>query len=654
MTEYNGFTVVRLLAEWMMSTHEDGDSVGTGAGSGRSPGDGDHRQFDDNPSNVPGQRSGKRIRMTDYDEISSDEEERVRRGRKRRMPSDYAYDSRSDYDMDYDRRGSGYPPYYQGPGYGPPSQNWYGGYGPSYGGGFHMSGPPPNMPPPPPSQQYTMNRLPGPPATGVQSSVLQDLSQGNPGLQDMINKAIDQYFSNMVVMDNTQTVLPPTPTPTPPPTATVTSGTVDSMSSVPVTSLPPATVTSDTVDSAPSAVTLVTESAGSSVKNQESKLESSSTTVSSDSTAVVENMETSVGVTEGGLVDYEQSEEEDGYVYTDGLDSECDSDNDEDRLAKDYKEKIKRIRIMSNLSEPSTQEGEKKSTARSLDIEGTRVRYLLPASSDFIMDRFDNYLKLVKGESSKKKVNPMDRASFPALYSPRMANYQVEDCPWKVSFLESDGSLYKSKIYPSENNPPFKCKAKQILDLETNNREALSVGSYTDTFLWAGKRKLQNISKKLNAQLKNEEEPVLEKEQMENLHKDAKEALGYLGSAAKGLNDIIKMTVDRVCTLGLMRRDSWFQAFDQSLGRPERLKLRQAELNGNFLFGEDMVQEAIKSVKEDMSDRVKEVILKSAAEKKSSGGFKGSGNNFRSQEQSSSQNKSKNKGKGLWYKGYGG
>ena len=244
----------------MMSNREDDDSVGTVADTDRSPGGGDHRNMDNDPSNVQGQRSGKRIRMTDYDDVSSDEEERVRsRARRRRMHSDYGYDTRSDYDMDYDRRGSGYPPFYQGPGYGPPSNSWYGGYGPGYGGGFPMSGPPPNMPPPPPSQQYTMNRLP--PTPGVQAGVLQDLSQGNPGLQDMINRAIDQYFSNVVVMDNAHTGLPPSPIPTPPPTATVTAGTVDSVLSVPVTSLPTETVTSGTVDSALSVpVTAVTTS----------------------------------------------------------------------------------------------------------------------------------------------------------------------------------------------------------------------------------------------------------------------------------------------------------------------------------------------------------------------------------------------------------
>ena len=110
-----------------MSNVEDNDSVGTAADHGQSSGDGNTIQHGNDPSNGNGQRSGKRIRITDYEDVSSDEEERVRsgRGRKRRMPSEHSYDSRNDYERDFDRRGPGYPPYYQGSYYGPPELVWW-------------------------------------------------------------------------------------------------------------------------------------------------------------------------------------------------------------------------------------------------------------------------------------------------------------------------------------------------------------------------------------------------------------------------------------------------------------------------------------------------------------------------------------------------
>jgi hypothetical protein len=75
---------------------------------------------------------------------------------------------------------------------------------------------------------------------------------------------------------------------------------------------------------------------------------------------------------------------------------------------------------------------------------------------------------------------------------------------------------------------------------------------------------------------------------------------------------MVKMTVDRIGSQVLVRRDTWLTAVNKSVPRTEKLKLREADLNGKFLFGADLVEKAKSSVADEVRDKVHEKFLKTS------------------------------------------
>ena len=82
-----------------------------------------------------------------------------------------------------------------------------------------------------------------------------------------------------------------------------------------------------------------------------------------------------------------------------------------------------------------------------------------------------------------------------------------------------------------------------------------------------------------------------------------------MDSAAKGLNDLIKMTVSRIGLHVLVRRDNWISHFTTSPSIDAKHKLREASLNEDGLFGSKLLTEVLKTVKEDKHDEVQDAFL---------------------------------------------
>ena len=289
-----------------------------------------------------------------------------------------------------------------------------------------------------------------------------------------------------------------------------------------------------------------------------------------------------------------------------GEESNAEEDDMDDPELGQYRKKIRKLRSMFGLSEPSLPK------TGSLSVESTRrVKYLLPHKSDY-MEMFEEYMDQVKGAKHGKKMIPMEQDHIPAKFSPKMGNYEVEECPWNNEELKVDPNLHNNEaLWPNNENPQLRVRSKHLRHWETSNRESMSVASYTESFLWAGQEKLREIIGKLDNRRYTKDQ-TMSWAHIENCIGDVAETLDFLQSAAIGLKDIVKMTVDRIGSQVLVRRDTWLGAFPKTLPRAERLELRQASLNGEFLFGNELVEKANEVVSNQVRDQVNNRFLKVA------------------------------------------
>ena len=309
-------------------------------------------------------------------------------------------------------------------------------------------------------------------------------------------------------------------------------------------------------------------------------------------------------VDEWESVDEEDEEEE--------YDEDAEEDEtEEDKEDRKYSKKIARLREMMKL--PPVQENKQKNTKTKSNANvPVKTIPVLPASSDAFMNLFDMYVDDVKGKptSTKKKNNSKDTGQFPSLFTPKMKFYEVEDCPWKENFLDSDKKLYHSALYSFNGNPEFKMShVQQLLNWEGSNRKSLNVCSYVDNFLWGVMKHLKVMKRKLKSR-QYEEEPSLSIEHIEDLYWQVGESLNFLDSAAKGLNDLIKMTINRIGSQVLIRRDNWFNNFTTVPSSFVTSSLRQSDLNNDGLFGEALLLSLLKDVKDDKQDDVQDAFLR--------------------------------------------
>lgn len=318
--------------------------------------------------------------------------------------------------------------------------------------------------------------------------------------------------------------------------------------------------------------------------------------------------------------DWESYEEDDDEDEDD--EEEVDEDeNEEEKSLRKYRNKISRLREMLKLP---VQESKEKVYNPKSDTVPVKITPVLPASSEGTSNLFDQFVNDVNGKSTQKKKRqvPKEMGTFPTNYLPKSKFYEVEDCPWKDTVPDSDPLLYNSSLYKSHDHPNFNMSILRLFDWEESNRKSLNVASYVDHFMWGVQKHLKVMKRKLGSR-RYEEDPTLAFEQIEDLYWQVSESLGFLDSAARGLNDLIKMAVSRIGNQMLVRRDNWFSQFTSSPGRSVYLSLRGAGLNEDGLFGSELMEKAIKSMKEDKHDDVQDAFLTGGAP--SGSGFQGRG-----------------------------
>ena len=347
--------------------------------------------------------------------------------------------------------------------------------------------------------------------------------------------------------------------------------------------------------------------------------------------------ENEVVVLEENLNDNESEgeEDQDWYEEEDIEEDEQEDNSIESKEFKKFKNKVKRVRKFLGLPET---ESISASAARS-ELEAVQMsRACLPKSSVVFEDAFDRLIHDLKGlhfpkdkQKKGKKVAPKlkDVGVMPKLFVPNMDHYEVEECPWKEAFLDSDAALYGSSLYKKDANPSFEMSVKNLLDLEDSNRKSLNVLSSLDMFLWVGNCYVDNLKKKLKTAKKaidvDNPKVILGEEHLEDLLADCKESMSMLNSAAKGVTDLVKMTVGRVSRQVLIRRDNWFKEFTTKPSRNVRLLLRHGDFNGDGLFGSDVLDRALTLTKQDKQDDVQDHLLQgtSQGENKGRGSFRG-------------------------------
>ena len=143
------------------------------------------------------------------------------------------------------------------------------------------------------------------------------------------------------------------------------------------------------------------------------------------------------------------------------------------------------------------------------------------------------------------------------------------------------------------------------------------MASYLDMFLWAGKKRLKEMKEKMET--KQTKDAVMVFEEIQDLWNDVDQALGFLQSAAKGLQDIVQATVGRVSTQVLVRRDAWISRMSRSLPGVEKRKLRVVDFNEKKVFTSSSLEHAKSQVKDDKASKVQDKILGANIEVKSKG-----------------------------------
>ena len=264
----------------------------------------------------------------------------------------------------------------------------------------------------------------------------------------------------------------------------------------------------------------------------------------------------------------------------------------------------------------------------------------LPASANFVkeFDRWMGELKADEGSvrSKKKPGEPYDINTFPKRVHPKMVNYEIADCPWKVHGQSFDRRLLQSVLYHGKEAPQIKVKAARLKDWETSQREMLSMLSYMDLFTAASIELVRGMAVSLEedeATHKTAVQELLTKlaskgvnldcledveafgvgvyNLKEGLWNQAQDTISLLGSVGKGVQDNVKNVVDVVASSMVTRRDSWLDKFRDVLPKESLLKLRTSSLNAEQLFGKEALDSAFEEAREEKKDRVQDTFLAS-------------------------------------------
>ena len=96
------------------------------------------------------------------------------------------------------------------------------------------------------------------------------------------------------------------------------------------------------------------------------------------------------------------------------------------------------------------------------------------------IESWTDELKEVEGtERAKKRLGRYKyTGTLHKKVKPKMAAYRINDCPWKTTAQSFDRALLESVLYPAKEPPAMKITEERLKDVETSNREMVSMLSY--------------------------------------------------------------------------------------------------------------------------------------------------------------------------------
>ena len=247
------------------------------------------------------------------------------------------------------------------------------------------------------------------------------------------------------------------------------------------------------------------------------------------------------------------------------------------------------------------------------------MKQKLPVAEDYA-NMFGELQAEWKAESGSKRAVkklgiPYDVGAVPQRSQPRMSNYEIEGMTWKATAVPSEIFLLGSSLYKGKDKPLLRLDDKRMSDLESSNREVLNIASYLQWFTKAMDSRLNDIMGKL------QNEPV-SFEEWQDIWNDARETQELLGSVVKGHHDIVKNSMSEIGTMILTRRDAWLDRFKEHLPKEMLLRLRHADPNGDTLFGQPLLQEAMEIAQKKKVEKVQDKILYSQYDGKKGEGKK--------------------------------
>jgi hypothetical protein len=254
-----------------------------------------------------------------------------------------------------------------------------------------------------------------------------------------------------------------------------------------------------------------------------------------------------------------------------------------------------------------------------------RERVILP-EAPFIRDSFNLYegeLNGVKGSRRYKKhpLRPMPMGEFPSF--PRSAAYyEVHEPSWNIKTPYNNTNIVDSvllEVKEKDKNkeerkkdyvPMVKPPLSALLAIEQDARDGISMASYASMFSLGLKRVLEFIEN--FASLKNVTEDDLDS--LVSLARDGQE---FNASVLRTLEDMVKAQIASAGTSVLMRRDAWLKAMNKDLGSQHKNVLRNADINQQFLFGEEKLEEVKKELRSEVLDKVHHDFLAKESGRKS-------------------------------------
>ena len=275
-------------------------------------------------------------------------------------------------------------------------------------------------------------------------------------------------------------------------------------------------------------------------------------------------------------------------------------------------------------------------------------RVYLPTIDSFSELASDWELELTGGKGSKRAASHpgviMEKGMYPSKVRTKKSNYEMEDAPWGgVAKQDPDSNSFLTSYRKA---PSLTVSNKTFTKWESSNYETLALLNYSAQFTKAITIRLNSIMKDLKSS-----EPL----DIPKVWNDVADVSEIAESIQKCMVDGAQMTLNRVGSQILLRKDAWIGVFSSHLPAAEKLRLRGGpSLNTHRLFSEEALSRAEETLHRIKGDKVHDELLNQHnkdANFKRRNSFRGDGKEEKKNQQSSGAKEASSSSSGQTYSG---